>query len=523
MRILTTTFFTGLALLSFGQSIQESGISWPIRFAAKIDTTDLRKHLSVLASDEYEGRETGKKGQQMSATYIESVFKNTGCATVPGMRGYQQYFDVIETTPGGSLSFNNVNLNYRTDFIYFGTKRLFELNDQPMLTEESAKFNTTKKDYVLIHQLEGLGVRETVGELKKNAPDGLQAIVLVVSDYATLYEYLEHYTTNKSMRLADQPAGKDIPTIVVRADAISGLLPKHALSLVSAKKSKKLRKMKETGRLTARFNEGEQRLTSSNVLAYIEGSDPVLKNEVLFVTAHYDHIGIDNGVVYNGADDDGTGTVALLEMAEAFMAAKNSGHGPKRSIILMTVSGEEKGLLGSSYYVDHPLIPLDKTIADLNIDMIGRYDIAHEDVEKAMKQPPVKVDIPNPNSDHRELPIMTEEKKIDYIYIIGSNMLSDDLHNVNEKANSSYTHLNLDYKFNSLTDPNQFYFRSDHYNFAKNGIPSIFYFSGVHEDYHQPTDDIEKINFSKVERVAQLVFFTAWDLSNAAKRPGLKF
>lgn len=517
MKTLTTTLFTSLVLLSFGQGIEDSGISWPIRFSQKIDTVDLRKHLSVLASDEYEGRETGKKGQQMSATYIESVFKNIGCATVPGMKGYQQYFDVIETTPGGSLSFNNVNLNYRTDFIYFGTKRLFELTDQPMLTVESAKFNATKKDYVLIHQLEGLGVRETVGELKKNAPDGLQAIVLVVSDYATLYEYLEHYTTTKSMRLADQPAGKDIPTIIVRADAISGLLPKHALSLVSAKKSKKLRKMKESGRLTARFNEGEQRLTSSNVLAYIEGSDSVLKNEVLFVTAHYDHIGIDNGVVYNGADDDGTGTVALLELAEAFMAAKNAGHGPKRSIILMTVSGEEKGLLGSSYYVDHPLIPLDKTIADLNIDMIGRYDIAHEDVEKASKQERIKVNIGKADTSHRDL--MINKKNVDYIYIIGSNMLSDDLHNANENANSYYTHLNLDYKFNSLTDPNQFYFRSDHYNFAKNGIPSIFYFSGVHEDYHQPTDDIEKINFNKVERVAKLVFFTAWDLSNSPGRP----
>lgn len=514
MKVLSCLLLSFVGTVVFGQS----GVDRSLAPSMKIDTSDLRKHLSVLASDEYEGRETGKDGQKMSATYIESVFKNLGCATVPGMRGYQQYFDVIETTPGGSLSFNNTNLNYRTDFIYFGTKRLFALNNQPMLTVEAAAFNTTKKEYVLIHKLEGLGVRESVSELKKNAPEGLQAIVLVVSDYATLYEYLEHYTTTKSMRLADQTSAKDIPTIVVRADAISSLLPKYSLSLVSAKKSKKLRKMKESGRLTARFNEGEERLTSSNVLAYIEGSDPILKKEVLFVTAHYDHIGMDNGVVYNGADDDGTGTVALLELAEAFMDAKKSGHGPKRSIILMTVSGEEKGLLGSSYYVEHPLVPLDKAIADLNIDMIGRYDIAHEDMEKAMKQEKVNLDAPD--KSHREL---QETKNVDYIYIIGSNMISDDLHNANENANKSYTHLNLDYKFNSLSDPNQFYYRSDHYNFAKNGIPSIFYFSGIHDDYHQPTDDIEKINFNKVERVAKLVFFTAWDLSNAAKRPSLKF
>lgn len=509
MKKISTLFFAGISLFSVAQS----GVDWGLRGATQIDSADLRKHLSVLASDEYEGRETGKKGQQMSAAYIENVFRSLGCATVPGMNGYQQYFDVIETTPGGSVNIGKGNLLFRTDFIYFGTKRLFQLKDQPILTAEAAKFNTEKKDYVLIHKLEGLGVRETVGELKKNAPEGLKAIVLVVSDYATIYEYLEHYTTNKSMRLADQPGGVEIPTIVVRADALKPLLPKQASFLFSAKKAKKLRKMVSFGRLNAQLNENEQRLTSSNVLAYIEGSDPVLKNEVVFITAHYDHIGVQNGVVYNGADDDGTGTVSILELAQAFMEVKNAGHGPKRSIILMTVSGEEKGLLGSSYYTDHPVIPLSKTIADLNIDMIGRYDIAHEEMEKESKLQPA---IDNNSPDHRTLePI----KNVDYIYVIGSNMLSDDLHNANENANSRYTHLNLDYKFNSLTDPNQFYYRSDHYNFAKNGIPSIFYFSGVHVDYHQPTDDIEKINFSKVQRVAQLVFFTAWDLVNAPNRP----
>jgi Zn-dependent M28 family amino/carboxypeptidase len=235
------------------------------------------------------------------------------------------------------------------------------------------------------------------------------------------------------------------------------------------------------------LNTQEEKLTSSNVLAYIEGSDPVLSKEVVIITAHYDHIGVDHGVVYNGADDDGTGTVALLELAEAFMEAKKNGEGPKRSVLIMPVSGEEKGLLGSDYYSSHPVIPLENTVADLNIDMIGRNDIAHE-------------------------------KDTNYIYIIGSNMLSNDLHDVNERANNKYTQLKLDYKFNSLSDPNQFYYRSDHYNFAKHSIPVIFYFSGVHEDYHQPTDDVEKIIFSKTEKVALLVFFTAWDLSNAAKR-----
>jgi Zn-dependent M28 family amino/carboxypeptidase len=153
----------------------------------------------------------------------------------------------------------------------------------------------------------------------------------------------------------------------------------------------------------------------------------------------------------------------------------------------MPVSGEEKGLLGSDYYSSHPVIPLENTVADLNIDMIGRNDIGHE-------------------------------KDTNYIYIIGSNMLSNDLHDANERMNAKYTQLKLDYKFNSLSDPNQFYYRSDHYNFAKHNIPVIFYFSGVHEDYHQPTDDVEKILFSKTEKVARLVFFTAWEIADASKR-----
>ena len=224
---------------------------------------------------------------------------------------------------------------------------------------------------------------------------------------------------------------------------------------------------------------------SENIWAFIKGSEK--PEEIIVISAHYDHVGMKNGEIYNGADDDGSGTCAVLEIAEAFAKAKAAGNSPRRSILFMTVTGEEKGLLGSDYYSSHPAIPLENTVADLNIDMIGRNDIGHE-------------------------------KDTNYIYIIGSNMLSDELHEVNEKANETYTRVKLDYKFNSLSDPNQFYYRSDHYNFAKHNIPSIFYFSGVHEDYHQPTDDVEKIIFPKVEKVAKLVFFTAWELADRSSR-----
>lgn len=454
------------------------------KYAKYIDTTDLRKHLSVLASDAYEGRETGKKGQQMAAEYIQQSFKEDGCSFVPGMMEYEQYFEVVETTPGGSLQLGTQALEFKKDFIYYGAKRRMELGNLPVYAAGNVPENAT--DCAIIHPIGNLEIRNVVSEIRKNQSKNAKAIILVATNYEQLYEYLEHYTTASSMRLKSEKAKGEMPVIVVRAEAIT--FPKAYHYLSGKGKQKMKRKPKPLGILSGTLNEKEETLRSSNVLAYIPGSDPILAKEVVVLTAHYDHIGIDKGVVYNGADDDGTGTVALLEIAEAFMAAKRAGEAPRRSILIMTVSGEEKGLLGSAYYADHPQIPLDRTIADLNIDMIGRNDIAHE-------------------------------KESDYIYIIGSNMISTDLHTTNEKANQRYTQLKLDYKFNSLDDPNQFYYRSDHYNFAKNGIPSIFYFSGVHEDYHQPTDDIEKINFAKTEKVARLVFATAWMLANANERP----
>jgi hypothetical protein len=464
------------------------------KYSAFIDSSDLRKHLTVLASDEYEGRETGKKGQELSAAYIQQSFREDGCAFAPGMNEYQQYFEVIETTPGGELSFGGKTLKFKTDFVYFGAKRQVKLEDLPVFTQANiphAGLNEVTVNCAVIYPLKGMDVRAELSEIRKNLPKNAKAIILVTTKYNDLYESLEHYATTRSMRLKDQEAKEETPIIVVRAEALSGVIKKPFTYLLGKGTEEKLKKIKSVTSLTASLNTDGPVLKSSNVLGYISGSDPVLSKEVIVITAHYDHIGIENGVVYNGADDDGTGTVALLEIAEAFMTAKKEGNGPKRSILIMTVSGEEKGLLGSSYYVNHPIIPLERTITDLNIDMIGRNDIAHQ------------------NSD--------------YIYIIGSDMLSRDLHNANEAANKEFTKLQLDYKFNNASDPNQFYYRSDHYNFAKNNIPSIFYFSGIHEDYHQPGDDIEKINFTKVETVARLVFSTAWMLADGKDRPRVDF
>lgn len=223
---------------------------------------------------------------------------------------------------------------------------------------------------------------------------------------------------------------------------------------------------------------------SENILAFVEGSEK--PEEVIVISAHYDHVGMSNGEIYNGADDDGSGTVALLEIAEAFEMAKKSGNGPKRSVLFLHVTGEEHGLLGSKYYAENPIFPMANTVANLNIDMIGRCD---------------------PGNCGK-----------DYVYVIGSEMLSSDLKKISEAANKSTTNLELNYKYDDPNDKERLYYRSDHYNFAKNRVPVIFYFDGIHEDYHKPTDDADKIDYTALKKRAQLVFATAWELANRKDR-----
>ena len=225
---------------------------------------------------------------------------------------------------------------------------------------------------------------------------------------------------------------------------------------------------------------------SENVLAFIKGKEK--PNEVIVVSAHHDHEGVDkDGNIYNGADDDGSGTVALMEMADAFKKAKEDGYGPKRSILFLHLTAEEAGLQGSRYYTENPAFPLENTVANLNIDMIGRVDKYHTET---------------PN----------------YVYLIGSNRLSTELHYISETVNNTFSNLDLNYKYNAEDERNRYYYRSDHYNFAKHNIPVIFYFNGEHEDYHQTSDTADKIDYNVLEKRTKLIFATAWQLANQENR-----
>ena len=233
------------------------------------------------------------------------------------------------------------------------------------------------------------------------------------------------------------------------------------------------------------FFNGLSNDASENVIAYIKGS--TYPNQYIIISAHYDHLGKKYGRLFPGADDDGSGTSAVLEIAEAFKTAVNVGHRPKRSVVFLNLTGEEEGLFGSKYYTENPIFLLKNTVANLNIDMIGRVDIQHK-------------------------------KDSNFIYLIGSDKLSTELHKISENANKTFTQLKLDYTYNDENDPNRFYYRSDHYNFAKHNIPIIFYFNGVHDDYHQPSDTPDKINYDLLKKRAQLVFYTAWEIANRSTR-----
>lgn len=234
--------------------------------------------------------------------------------------------------------------------------------------------------------------------------------------------------------------------------------------------------------LTLELEKVTEHLQSSNVIGMLEGSDK--KDEAVIITAHYDHLGKRDTSVYFGADDDGSGTVSVLEMAEAFSKAADAGKRPRRNVIFMTVSGEEKGLWGSEYYSQHPAFPLNKTSADINIDMIGR-------IEKGRKA-----------------------DSLNYIYVVGDNRVSSDLRPISESMNNKHLKIQFDYRYNDPNDPERIFYRSDHYNFAKNGVPAIFYFSGLHDDYHRPTDTPDKIRYDLLSKRGQMIFYNAWEIAN---------
>ncbi|WP_109695144.1 M28 family peptidase [Chitinophaga deserti] len=464
-------------------------------YAETITPSKLKKHLYIVAGDEMEGRETGKPGQYKAAKYIIEQFKAAGLQPGAGNGEWEQPFSLMQD----SLQRSTIQAGGKT--FTFGQEFYASVKDaaNQQLGATSAVFagfgvtteandpykGVTATDKIVVIADEEPGKKGApITERLRNAANHGAVAVFVVSERNNLGGRGGSRMRRTGLYWPMMKTMEYIPNCYfVAPDVAAAIFGKPWSELQAAAKAGN--STPATGEVTSlEFSKGTEEIKSSNVLGILPGTD--LKDEYVFLTAHYDHVGIINGQIHNGADDDGSGTVAVIAMADAFMKAKKAGKGPRRTVVFMTVSGEEKGLLGSQYYTDHPIYPLEQTVTDLNIDMIGRIDDEHK-------------------------------KDTNYVYIIGDDKLSSDLRPISEAANK-HTGLKLDYKYNDPNDPNRFYYRSDHYMFAQHKIPIIFYFNGVHEDYHRPGDKPDKIHYNLLAKRAKLVFYTAWEVANRASR-----
>lgn len=478
--------------------------STALRYAAFLTQDNLRQHLTVLASDEYEGREVGTRGEKMAAAYIMEQFKHYGIPPIADAEenglmpdGYRQEFPVVLSHVGGiRVEVEERPFTFMKDYFYFHENLAQDLKVAEVmlvtpLTTGGMRLGGGGK-VTLLWDAAGQGPSSfmdmrALAEMVKGT--GVEVLLVVEEQAGELMERFGPTMQRGRMRLGggEKKTRNEGPQVMV----ITPELGEAILAGAGLKKKKALKQAAQKRvilKVPVAFSgkSQDEQLTGQNVLAYVEGTDK--KDELVVVTAHLDHIGVQDGEVYNGADDDGSGTVAVMGMAEAFAKAKADGHGPRRSMLFMTVSGEEKGLFGSRWYTDNPVFPLAATVANLNIDMIGRVDSIHEGNDR-------------------------------YVYVIGSKRLSSELGEILEQQNATYTQLELDYTFDADDDPNRFYYRSDHYNFAKHGIPVAFFFNGVHEDYHGPYDEVDKIRFDLLHQRALLVFHAAWELANREDRP----
>ncbi|WP_139924779.1 M28 family peptidase [Hymenobacter sp. DG01] len=497
----------------------------PRTYAETITQADLRQHLTVLASDAYEGRETGEKGQKMAAEYIANRFKELGLqGPVQGSDNpYLQHFTMVRSTwaDGATLKVGGQTFKWLTDFYAAGSTGFAqETAIQPVFAGYGIE-QDGYSDYAALGDVKGKDLLILIGEpqndkgtallgkdgqgskwgqdyrakLQLASQKGARSVFFVDfnpnSNFEKMAARMTPYISRPSIAFKDAAPG----TARATAFFVSPAVGYKMLGSNAAAVTKYTTGINKAGKPTAtpfkpakalvKAAKKTEDFTTENVLGYLEGTDK--KDEIMVLSAHYDHIGIINGEVHNGADDDGSGTVTVLEMAEAFVKAKAEGHGPRRSVLFLTVTGEEKGLLGSEYYTDHPIFPLANTVVDLNTDMVGRTDKDHEG-------------------------------KGEYVYVIGSDKLSSQLHQILLDQNQKYTQIDLDFRYNDPEDPNRFYYRSDHYNFAKHRIPVAFFFNGVHDDYHGAGDEVEKIEFPQMEKRARLVFYTAWELANRDQR-----
>lgn len=280
-----------------------------------------------------------------------------------------------------------------------------------------------------------------------------------------------------------------VPLLVMSPKAAKKLFKQLGVKPKKERK-KRMKLMKGTPVLVnlrgnLKVDQAIRQFNAPNVIGYIRGEER--PEEFVLLSAHLDHLGEHDGEIYYGADDNGSGSSALMSIAREMSRWSQEGLRPRRSIAIVWFSGEENGLLGSKWLASNAPMATDMITTNINVDMIGRTDNRHKPGQK-------------------------------YIYVIGADRISQDLHDIGEQVNEFCCQLELDYTYNDPKDPNRYYYRSDHYNFAKLGIPSVFYFSGVHEDYHRTSDTMDKIDFDRMLYLTEYILYTSWELANRSQR-----
>lgn len=504
--------------LSYGCSVAQKHS----KYADLITEKSSKDHLTVLTSKEYAGRGTGQEGGLKAANYIAQEFKSYGLK--PIVNG-DSYFQQVQLLQSGFVVDNfEIGKNkyiYGKDFFVLGENTMQTISSNEIIFVgygiQDEKFNELKgidiKNKVILVINEGEPTDRNgnsiitgtsaksiwstnrfkrIQELQKLKP---KAILATNSQVALALQRNGNRLTGSRFQLDNNNSNNTTTTnnvvpVINVTEAMANSLLSSVNGSISAYKENTTIKTTESIlplAFTATMGVKTEKIEVPNVIGYLEGKSK--KNEVVVVCGHYDHDGIlPDGTFFPGADDNGSGTVAVLEIAKAFAQAKKDGKGPERSILFIGLAAEEKGLLGSDYYVQHPILPLANTIACINIDMIGRIDDKHL------------------NGDHN------------YIHVIGTSKLSTDLKPIVELANKNIK-TKLDYDYDHPQEPMRLYYRSDHYNFAKNGIPSLFFFSGLHPHYHTPEDTVDKIDFPMMVKREKLIFNTIWELANRANKP----
>lgn len=515
-----------------------------LAFQEVISPDFLRPRLAAFAHDSMEGRETGTRGLRMAAGYLAAEYRAMGFQPVGDDSSYFQHFKlnatrsdsvvyvvsdtsdsrVVDRSVASARSrarflpgFGNAGGGRREGEIVFAG---FGVNDFAREVRHLEGAGLEGKWVMVYQEIPAVVEGDTLVDPSLNSRSRFNAIlsesgargIVVIPDMSPSEfeneagEERADFGEPQGMSLAYRGGGSGgnngtgysviHPELASRLLGLEGgasALREHRRELLDGITEFRAR---DTGYALSRTGYAtEVTVETRNVVAYLEGDDPEVNDEVVVLTSHYDHLGIGqpdrNGDrIYNGADDDGSGTIGLLNVAKAFADARDQGVRPRRSILFLNVSGEEKGLLGSRYYSDHPIFPMEKTVTNLNVDMIGRVDRQHE-----------------------------EQGISEYAYIIGGRIISSDLDSLLEAANARAGRVELDPRYNDLKDPNQFYRRSDHWNFGRLGVPFAFFFTGVHEDYHQQSDEAHKILYEKMSKITRTIYATAVMVANTDDPP----